>query len=526
MKKVFISKNDSVAEVVEKIISEPESEIILVIPRETILSDSLSDFRLIKREADAAGKKIIIESVDEAVLSLAKSSHIDAVHPLFRKKSSSTSDIVLKGSNKSQPKVEEEIEEEVELISESDDEETKENEGVQRPLRNVISPYQISKTTRPPFSFKKIIWIAVPIVIIAGIFIFLNISKKATVAINFKAIPFEYQGNFSANINIKEADISKNLIPAETFTQEKNLTELYPASSRKSVSEKATGKIKIYNTYSSDPQALVATTRFLTADGRIYRLDKNIIVPGAEIKDGQIIAVAIEADVTADKAGVNYNSGPIEHLSIPGFKGSPKYEKFYGSLVKASGGFIGERAFPSDKDIKLAKEKIGEVLKSSFNKDLGSVLPPEFKLLEKSSQVKIVRTSVNTQTDDKGNFSVFGEALFEAVGFRETDLKSVLLELAHKDNPNTIFKNLGLEYKVSTVNFEKGLLNFELNSNGTLTQDFDIEKFKLEIIGHNVDEVNSIIKKLPGLSDAKVSVWPSLFKKLPNSSKRIKIEVN
>lgn len=522
MKKVFINKNYSVAEVVEKIISEPELEIVLVIPKGTIFSDSPSDFKLIKREADGVGKNIIVESVDEGVLSSAKASHIEAIHPLLKKKHSSLSDIVKRTSDES---------DDLQNNRQDEDEETEGFDGSDEEESENLKPrlaYGLSKIRKVSSGSgrKKFLWIAIPIVLIIGAFYVLSFFKKADVVINFKPIPFSHGSLFTVNAGIQEIDAEKGLIPGEVFTDKKNITQTFAASSRRNVSLKATGKIKVYNSFSSDPQALVATTRFLTDDGKIYRLDKTITVPGAEIKDGQIIPAFIEADVTADKAGPEYNSAAISRLSIPGFKGSPKYEKFYGSLVSATGGFIGEKAVPNESDISNAKEKINQTLKTSFTGDVSSVLPDDFKVIEGASQIKVVRTSINSNTDDAGKFSAFGEAEFQAIGFREEDLKAALLEIAKVENPHTIFKNLALTYKLTTVNFDKGSFSFDLTAEGALTQEFDVDKFKAEISGQNIAEVRAQIQKLPGLSDAKVSIWPSWFKKLPTNSNRIKIQVD
>ncbi len=70
-------------------------------------------------------------------------------------------------------------------------------------------------------------------------------------------------------------------------------------------------------------------TRFLALDGKIFRLTKGITVPGAKIVEGKIIPSSIEAAVIADQPGEAYNIGPVSRFSIPGLKGTPKYEAFY-----------------------------------------------------------------------------------------------------------------------------------------------------------------------------------------------------
>src|SRR3989344_6111188 len=83
MKKIFVRRDESIAELVEKIISAEENDVVLVIPKSSGVGDAVSNFDLIKRESEEAGKKIFVESVDEKILALAKSLEIDALHPFF-----------------------------------------------------------------------------------------------------------------------------------------------------------------------------------------------------------------------------------------------------------------------------------------------------------------------------------------------------------------------------------------------------------------------------------------------------------
>ena len=95
MKRIAVDKKELIAELIERIIEDAEQDLVLVIPKGTGLGASVSNFHLLSREAKAANKKITIESVDESILALAKSSQIEAVHPLLGSPAASAlSDIV------------------------------------------------------------------------------------------------------------------------------------------------------------------------------------------------------------------------------------------------------------------------------------------------------------------------------------------------------------------------------------------------------------------------------------------------
>lgn len=527
MKKIFVSKNDSVAEVVEKIIDESDSEIVLVIPKNTSLEESISNFHLIKRESAAADKNVIIESVDEGVLALAKASHLEAVHPLFKKnrKASSLSDIV--------PASRKEAEEasETDETEEGGDDETEEDASSRNPSLLARAKASVKERVSLPVEKKKLPIFRLVIglftlIILAWSFFYLSAAfSHAKVLVNFKEIPWQLDDIFAAKTSVAEIDNVNNLIPAEVLEQTKNISQSFPASGRDQVKEKATGKIIVYNAYSSAAQPLVATTRFLTPEGKIFRLVKGITVPGAEVKDGKIIPSTIETEVVADQPGEEYNLGPVSRMSIPGFKGTPKYDAFYGSLIKSSGGFVGEKAVPTEKDIAVAKETVTKLLESSAQSEFLNDSLKKFKILEGASKTSITSLTASKTTDDKGNFSVSGEVLFKAVAFSEDDLKDIIFGVASDGNSKLVFKDISIDYQDIRVDFDKGEIKFSISSQGSLTQDFSPEAFRDQIVGKKIGDVKSLVLSLNGLDDAKVSIWPSWIKKLPKKGEKIDISV-
>src|SRR3989344_6169261 len=92
--KVNVNKSDEATLIAEKIIDVHAKEIILSVPRFAKLAESGANFRLLKREAEALGKKIVIESVDDKALELAKASGLECVNPFFSEVKPKFSDIV------------------------------------------------------------------------------------------------------------------------------------------------------------------------------------------------------------------------------------------------------------------------------------------------------------------------------------------------------------------------------------------------------------------------------------------------
>ncbi|MBU2028468.1 hypothetical protein KJ761_01080, partial [Patescibacteria group bacterium] len=174
-------------------------------------------------------------------------------------------------------------------------------------------------------------------IILTALYLFL---PKASVKILTQTKSQSLDVEITANVNSLAIDAGTKVIPAKTLAVSEELIYSFNATGEKSsLSKKAKGAITIYNEYGPQSQPLVATTRFLSQDGKLFRLVKNVVVPGV-IKTGtETKPGAIEAEVVADETGESFNIGPAS-FTIPGFKdsGNNKYTKFYAKSFKAMTG--------------------------------------------------------------------------------------------------------------------------------------------------------------------------------------------
>ncbi|MFA5173341.1 MAG: hypothetical protein WC435_03010 [Candidatus Paceibacterota bacterium] len=516
MKKIFIGKNDDPAFVVENILGEKEKDLVIVLPKSSKLAGSVSNFHLIKREADADNKNLVIESVDEEVLALAQAAGIASLNPFLSGRRKSMSDIIapeisLAGSAPSSLKKEEARLEEETIPEENSDVTVDFTEkGFNR------------KTGK--FSKKKAYFFIGALVLIALIWVGVeNVSPKATIAFTLKEYPFESKNSLSVETDSSDIDLEKSVIGGELFTERKNITLNFPASGSKKIERKAKGKVIIYNAYSSQSQILVASTRLLAPDGKLFRLVNKITVPGAKIEQGKIIPSSIEAEIIADKAGEEYNIGPISRFSIPGFQGSSKYESFYGeSKEPATGGFIGVAAFPTDADKKEAITKIEQTLKDSLASSLN--IPEDFTAIDGSDSFKIVKTEVKEETNEKGEFSVYGEVEKKVLAFSKKQLEEFLVK---EISENLGFKVNLLEYALNPkdvkIDFETGKMTFLPSASGLAQRDLNIDEFKNGIKGKNSSELKAEIISTVGVENARISFWPFWVDKVPENSEKINV---
>ncbi len=375
--------------------------------------------------------------------------------------------------------------------------------------------------------FGKYAIIALILVFVAGgAYAALEILPKAEIKIAAKKTAWAFNNSVSASKNFGEISAANKQIPANFFSEKKNATLSYPATGKGHIKKKASGEITIYNAYGSQAQGLVANTRFESSDGKIFRIENKITVPGAKIENGKIIPATIKVKVVADKVGAEYNIGPAK-FTIPGFKGTSKYDGFYARSESAmTGGFSGNTVYPTDAEIQSAKEKTEAALRDSSNLLISSQIPSDFKVLEGARQFNITKTEVNQEVTQEGNFSVFMEGELTVVGFKESDLFDLMATLAQKELGEGVrAKEYSLEYGAVRPDIQAGKIDFSINYSGTFWQPVDIEQFKNSILGKKETDLKAFVFSLPGVERATVSLWPFWVKSVPDKVEKVSVIV-
>ena len=397
----------------------------------------------------------------------------------------------------------------------------------------VVAEEKAFKNSKPKWPFISLLFI----VFFAGlIYVVLDFLPRAKIEIFLKKYPLTFNEPVEVGKNFREVSRldSQNFasmiqLPAELFTERRNLQMSFPANGKQKIEKKSQGRIVIYNNYSSEPQFLVADTRFLSPDNKIFRLSKSITVPGAKIQEGKIVISSIEVNVAADQPGAEYNIGPVAKFTIPGFKGSLKYEGFYAkSGQPMTGGFVGEIAVPTEKDIEEAKTKVKQVLEDTLKTAIFSQLPGDFKIIDGASKFEVLSEKVVREVDKENKFSIFSEAQTKLIAFKENYLRDALisrlsLQLAGGDYGALDFN---IEYGLSRSDFEKGIMSFPVNGQINFQKKFSPEDFRQLTAGKNEQELKTLIFSLPGLEKAQISFWPIYVKKAPKNINKIKITIN
>jgi len=372
------------------------------------------------------------------------------------------------------------------------------------------------------------------LVALAAAYLFL---PKADIKIFTKAKVQSLDMQIKGDSAVQAPDSGSLTIPAKTVSQNVEVAKNFNASGDKSASnQKAHGIITIYNEYSSSTQPLVATTRFLSENGKLFRLIKGVIVPGTSIVGGEVKPGAVEAEVIADESGEAYNIEPTK-FTIPGFQGSgnDKYSKFYAKSSKTmAGGKSGQSSVKTvtESDIANAKNSIVDDIRAKAKEQIKNEYSESSVILDDALNIENVTYSSSANSGEIAeNFTLTAKAKASAVIFSQSDA----LELAagqinkNKDKNAVLVSedSVVLEFGKADVDFAKGTVLIRAHVTGKTTDTIDVFNFKKGILGKSEDDFKAYLKQYNQITGAEIEYWPPFISgKIPAYESRVNITLD
>ena len=364
--------------------------------------------------------------------------------------------------------------------------------------------------------------------LIAGLVGYL-VLPKAEIIICPKYEEMNFDLSVSGSKEISQVDVSLNKIPIQEIEMSKITSKDFESTGEKQLNEKARGFVTVYNEYSSSPQVLVATTRFESSNGKIFRISDKITIPGAEISEGKIIASSIETEIFADEPGEDYNIDSSD-FTIPGFKGSSKYAGFYArSKSPMTGGSIGKVKVVSSEDLEKAEKSLSEEIKNEVKQALEEQIPTDLKMIESSLTEDIVIISTVKEEAETDNFTLEIKAIVKALLFKEKDIKNLIdLNVISMipEGKEPISKTQKIKWGEPVIDDEDDEILFDLNIEESVAWKMDTISLKEDLVGLDEIEVRKYLSNQIKIQESKVSFWPFWVNHIPKQKEKIEITID
>jgi len=397
---------------------------------------------------------------------------------------------------------------------------TRASNGVKKEVREVVKKEPPRPRTRKRILPKIIFWLCfIVAVIVLGKTSLSNFSS-ATIRIT----PNQGFINIDSQLKADRGTGAGNLA-FEIMQIEQEESQVLTATGISKEGRKAKGQIIIYNTTPSD-QKLVSQTRFEAPDGKIFRIQESVNVPG----NG-----SLEATVYADKPGPEYNSGLVD-FTIPGFKGTPKYEKIYGrSKTEMAGGATGTIPVVSEDDIddiNNARNALKQKIENYLTENISKQIPNDYLFYPGALKIDFSDSADNPRVD-ASVASPAGQFTFKEKGkatgflFKKDDLAKVLALnyiQGQEDNINLINPDK-LEFILLSRNVDDTEITFNLKGRGHFAWNIDTDSLIKALLDVKDKNYTAVFGNYPNIEKAEIIFKPSWWRSLPKKQNRIHLEI-
>jgi hypothetical protein len=379
-------------------------------------------------------------------------------------------------------------------------------------------PEYISHVNKPRWN-KIGLWFVVIISCILGLALISSFFHNAKVDIKIK----EITSDVDTSVNMVRKDESGSL-PFEIVSLSKEMRENVPTNGEKQVSIKASGKVVIYNK-NTVAQKLISQTRLEAPNGKIFRISATITVPAGKKSGNSIVAGSIETTVTADAPGPDYNL-PLTDFTIPGFKGTAKYETIYArSKTPFVNGASGTIKIAAEEDLLRAKKLIHDSLETQLINNVNQQIPNSFILLP---NVYLIQYASSTEVTENNTLTLKQKADFVGI---LVDIKKLSTYLAKKSIPGYAgediivdnLKDLSFELSPPTTRLTVNTNSISLKIKGKphFIYGYDKEKLKADLAGTSREFFATVISTYGGIENGSLKINPFWRSKFPTDLSKI-----
>lgn len=284
--------------------------------------------------------------------------------------------------------------------------------------------------------------------------------------------------------------------------------------------EEVTAKIKIINNHSANQQ-LVATTRFLTESGILFRLNKYVMVPAQGFA---------EAEIRADEPEKITGEIPAGRITIPGLREALQ-DKIYGEMKEPIKPNLDQVKIIREDDISKAREKALETLSQKAILQFAKKIRSGEKILPKSIDKTIIAFTIGKNLNDKAEiFETSAEVKFTAVIFDEDELfafgKHNLEQALAEGKIISEVKEDALIYTVEKYDLETETANIKISLTGKASIGIDNKILdKKNITGMIKEEALAYFQTFPEIKKTEIITTPSWWNRLPRLQSGIKINI-
>lgn len=371
----------------------------------------------------------------------------------------------------------------------------------------------VSRRLAVPPRTKKIILTAVLIIVIAALIWLWWAFPRTTVTLQLRGEKKDVSATFTAGVDT----VAGRELPLTAATITKEGTKAVPATGSKNVGEKAAGTITLINQYSSSPQTVPAGTVLQTTDNKRFTTNTGVVIPGAEFSvEGSTSTLRtsgrVEVSITAAESGEEYNlsSGRLTLVGIS----EQKDNKVYGDGPKTAGGTNQTIKLVTAADVDGARSQLVEQLTSDASNDAVNQ-SQNSELLKEATATEVVSFSADANPgDERDQVTVSAKISLRFLALDKTALTTALTDRGKADiGTDKIFsiRPEDVRYTVSAVSSTEGSAVISAQASGNVAANVDQSALLSSLRGKSDGAAHKILEQAPLYQSAIIKHDPSWF---------------
>ena len=316
--------------------------------------------------------------------------------------------------------------------------------------------------------------------------------------------------------NISESD-PRTAVSGESKEITAAVEKTFPSSGEEFVGEDITGRVRVINNSNKD-QALVATTRLLSPDNKLYRLKEAINIPA-----GGEVSVDIYADKPSEEMAIG-----ATNFTIPGLWVGLQ-DKIYARNDTAFTFDKKVKKYVKSSDIETAVKEINSLLIAKAKEEAGSSLDPKLNWLYNTSDPADVVVEASAG-EEKDNFLVKATGKIVAVSFDKEEaakLAQAKINLLIPDNKELIdFNKENIVYSLEEYNSSSTSATIKASFSGTMVLKSDAQVVdRTQLVNLTKDQIGTYLRSRPEIKEYSLKFFPSFIQRAPRLVDRIKVVI-
>ena len=537
-KAVYLDVNSDLASALSKFSHSEGDEIVLVVPKGSLIFNSVINLKILKSNAAQQNKPLALVTMDTIGRAMAKQVGLKVYKSLTSEEEFNPQDEttipVEEASAPSQPsKLTPEPPKQPPAFTPMQKIERR-RRAPQSSLYKEIASNDAVAPTPPPATAKinksragmMFIFVFLAILVLGGVVYF--VLPRATVSLEVKAESFVHQFRLvladEEDLNIAGQNVFKGRFVEVT----KELVQTFQASGSENKGNAASGFITIYN-YTQTMKGLIPETRFVSPDELVFRIKEEVLIsPATTNSAGTLVPGRTKVKVVADTGGTDGNLPADTKFTVPGL-GSVGIDLVYGKNDEPfTGGTDNKVNIVSQEDIEAARESISKNVFLDTELELQDLVKKDEELIMPLIQNDVIDSVPSVPAGSKR------EAFDLKIQVRSWTLlpkKESLEEIIHNSVDAIIPLNYTLtdqtlkvaRVEVDNTDFLMHTIDFGVEIDGLIAPDLNESEIAGSIANRTPQSATQLLNSISEIISHKIVLWPFWVNRLPILENNIKI---